>query len=117
MSDARIHHDGRRRLPVLTNRLWGIKTRLSILTFLQFAVWGCYLVSLGQYLGAAGPGSGHTVVYAAGAARPVCAALMGAVADRFVPAQRLLGLCHAVAAVMMMLTGTTYTRIPTRGSP
>ena len=105
MSDARIHHDGRRRLPFLTNSVMGIKTRLSILTFLQFAVWGCYLVSLGQYLGAAGLGSGIPWFYAAGGFAALFApALMGAVADRFVPAQRLLGLCHAVAAVMMMLT-------------
>ncbi|WP_290395958.1 hypothetical protein, partial [uncultured Muribaculum sp.] len=27
------------------------KIRLSILSFLQFAVWGSYLVCLGQYLG------------------------------------------------------------------
>ena len=33
------------------------KIRLSILSFLQFAVWGSYLVCLGQYLGPAGLGS------------------------------------------------------------
>lgn len=95
----------------------GIKTRLSILTFLQFAVWGCYLVSLGQYLGAAGLGSGIPWFYAAGGFAALFApALMGAVADRFVPAQRLLGLCHAVAAVMMMLTWHYGYTHPTRGS-
>ncbi|MDE6461081.1 MAG: MFS transporter, partial [Paramuribaculum sp.] len=30
--------------------------RLSILNFLQFAVWGSYLVCLGQYLGPSGLG-------------------------------------------------------------
>ena len=83
----------------------GIKTRLSILTFLQFAVWGCYLVSLGQYLGAAGLGVRIQWFYAAGGFVALFVpALMGAVADRFIPAQRLLGACHGMAAVMMLLT-------------
>ncbi len=34
----------------------GIKTRLAALSFLEFAVWGSYLVSLGLYLGSVGLG-------------------------------------------------------------
>ena len=83
----------------------GIKFRLSLLTFLQFAVWGCYLVSLGQYLGAAGLGTSIQWFYAVGGFVALfMPALMGAVADRFVPAQSLLALCHAGAALMMGLT-------------
>ena len=33
-----------------------IKTRLAALSFLEFAVWGSYLVSLGLYLGSVGLG-------------------------------------------------------------
>ena len=31
-----------------------IKIRLIILSFLQFAVWGAYLTSMGNYLGSIG---------------------------------------------------------------
>lgn len=70
----------------------GIKSRLSLLTFLQFAVWGSYLVSLGQYLGSSGLGREIQWFYAVGGfAALFMPALMGAVADRYVQAQKLLG--------------------------
>ena len=31
-----------------------IKIRLTILNFLEFAVWGAYLISMGLYLGGSG---------------------------------------------------------------
>ena len=34
----------------------GIKIRLMVLSFLQFAVWGAYLTSMGRYLGDVGLG-------------------------------------------------------------
>lgn len=81
----------------------GIKFRLSLLTFLQFAVWGSYLVSLGQYLGSVGLGREIQWFYAVGGfAALFMPALMGAVADRFVPAQKLLGTCHLLAASFML---------------
>lgn len=80
----------------------GIKIRLSLLTFLQFAVWGSYLVSLGQYLGSAGLGREIQWFYAvSGFVALFMPALMGAVADRYVQAQKLLGTCHLIAATFM----------------
>ena len=38
------------------NNTLKLKTRLSALGFLEFAVWGSYLVSLGLYLNAVGLG-------------------------------------------------------------
>ena len=35
----------------------GIKTRLALMNFLEFAVWGAYLTCMGNYLGTAGLGS------------------------------------------------------------
>ena len=32
-------------------------------------------------------------------------AIVGVIADRWVPAQRMLALCHAVSAVLMAVTG------------
>lgn len=81
----------------------GIKFRLALLIFLQFAVWGSYLVSLGQYLGSAGLGRDIQWFYAVGGfAALFMPALMGAVADRYIQAQKLLGACHFAAAAFML---------------
>lgn len=81
-----------------------IKTRLSILTYLQFAIWGCYLVSLGQYLGSAGLGSYIQWFFVVGGlVALVMPALVGAIADRFIQGQRLMGICHFLAAGFMFL--------------
>ena len=42
------------------------KIRLSFLSFMQFAVWGSYLICLGQFLGSAGLGSEISWFYAVG---------------------------------------------------
>lgn len=83
-----------------------IKLRLSVLSFLEFAVWGSYLVSLGIYLGSVGLGS-HTFWFytVQGLVSLFMPALVGIVADRWVPAQKMLSLCHGLAAVFMLLAG------------
>lgn len=79
-----------------------IKLRLTIMNFLQFAIWGAYLTSMGRYLGAAGFSEGIGNFYAMqGIVSLFMPALMGIVADRWIPAQRLLGLCHAIAGGLM----------------
>ncbi len=82
------------------------KVRLVVLSFLQFAVWGAYLTSMGRYLGDAGLGTYIGWFYAVqGIVSIFMPAIIGIVADRWVPAQRLLAFCHAMAAVFMILTG------------
>lgn len=82
------------------------KVRLIVLSFLQFAVWGAYLTSMGRYLGDAGLGTYIGWFYAVqGIVSIFMPAIIGIVADRWVPAQRLLAFCHAMAAVFMILTG------------
>lgn len=79
-----------------------MKARLSVLYFLQFAVWGCYLSCLGQLLGAGGLGRDIQWFYAAvGIVSLFTPALAGHLADRFIPAPRLLALCHFCAACAM----------------
>lgn len=80
-----------------------MKTRLSILFFLQFAVWGSYLVSLGQFLGSAGLGADIQWFYAAGGFVALfMPALAGTVADRYIAPQKVLGGCHFIAALFML---------------
>ena len=80
-----------------------IKLRLTVMNFLQFAIWGAYLTSMGRYLGDAGFTEGIGNFYAVqGIVSLFMPALMGIVADRWIPAQRLLGLCHALAGGLML---------------
>ena len=83
-----------------------IKFRLIVMNFLIFAVWGAYLCSLGIYLGRIGMGANIGKFFAIqGIVSLFMPALMGIVADRWIPAQKLLGICHFLAAVFMALAG------------
>lgn len=81
-----------------------IKLRLTAMNFLQFAVWGAYLTSMGRYLAGVGLGEQIGSFYAMqGIVSLFMPALMGIVADRWVPAQKLLGVCHFLAGWMMIV--------------
>lgn len=83
-----------------------IKLRLSILNFLEYAVWGAYLTSMGSWLASIGLGDKIGWFYAMqGFVSIFIPPLMGMVADRWIPAQRLLGICHALAAAFLALAG------------
>jgi len=83
-----------------------IKFRLIILSFLQFAVWGAYLTSMGNYLGSVGLGPEIGYFYAMqGVVSIFIPAIMGIIADRWIPAQKLLGICHGLAALFLLLAG------------
>ena len=79
-----------------------LKVRLIILVFLQYAVWGTYLISIGRYLALAGLGSQIKWFFALnGLVSLFMPALMGIVSDRFIEAQRTLSVCHLLAGVFM----------------
>ncbi len=80
-----------------------LKTRLTVMNFLEFAVWGAYLTSMGNYLGRAGMGTEISWFYAIqGIVSIFMPTLVGIVADRFVQPQRLLGICHLIAGLFMV---------------
>lgn len=80
-----------------------LKARLVAMNFLEFAVWGAYLTSMGNYLGSHGLGANIGWFYAIqGIVSIFMPGLMGMIADRWVPAQRLLGLCHLLAGSFML---------------
>ena len=80
-----------------------LKIRLSIMNFLEFAVWGAYLTCMGNYLGIAGSGSQIAWFYAIqGIVSIFMPTLMGIVADKWIQPQRLLGLCHLAAGIFML---------------
>ena len=75
----------------------GIKFRLIAMNFLQYAIWGSWLISLGAYLGGGLDFSGLQIgsfFATMGIASLFMPAVMGIIADRWIPAQKLLGICH-----------------------
>lgn len=83
-----------------------LKARLSLLNFLEFAVWGSYLISMGMYLGT--HGLSHQVFWfytVQGLVSIFMPALIGIVADRWIPAQKTLSICHFLAGAFMIATG------------
>ena len=83
-----------------------MKLRLTVMNFLQFAIWGTYLTSMGTYLMNVGLGDRIGMFYALqGVVSLFMPTLMGMVADRWVPAQKLLGWCHLTGAICIGLMG------------
>ena len=79
-----------------------LKIRLALMNFLEFAVWGAYLTSMGTYLVNHGMAQHIGIFYAMqGIVSIFMPAIMGIVADRWIPAQRLLGFCHLIAGLFM----------------
>jgi NHS family xanthosine MFS transporter len=79
----------------------GLKFRLVIMNFLQYAIWGAWLISLGAYLGGNLKFEGFQIgsfFATMGVASLFMPAIMGIIADRWIPAQKLLGICHLLAA-------------------
>ncbi len=83
-----------------------ISARLILMNFLEFAVWGAYLTSLGRYLGNIGLSNEIKWFFAMqGIVSIFMPALMGIVADRYMQAQKVLSLCHGLAGVFMAGAG------------
>ncbi len=80
-----------------------IKSRLILMNFLEFAVWGAYLTCMGNYLGRAGLGTEISLFYAIqGIVSIFMPTLIGIVGDKYIQPQRLLGICHFLAGAFMM---------------
>ncbi len=86
-----------------------IKVRLVAMNFMQFFVWGIWLISLGGYMGETfGPKEGQSIGLSIGRtygsmgwASLIMPALMGIVADKYLSAQKVLGICHIVAGAII----------------
>ena len=86
-----------------------IKHRLIVMNFLQFFVWGSWLISLGAYMIVTLNFTGGQVgsIYATmGIASLFMPALLGIVADRWMNAERVFGVCHLVGAALLFWAST-----------
>jgi nucleoside transporter len=80
-----------------------LKIRLVIMNFLEFAVWGAYLTSMGRYLSGVGMGDNIGWFYSVqGLVSLFMPALVGIVADRWLQAQKVYSLCHLLAGAFMI---------------
>ena len=83
-----------------------VRIRLILMNFLQWAVWGAYLTSMGSYLVSVGLAEKIGLFYAMqGVVSIFMPAIIGIIADKYIPAQKLLGLCHLVAGAAMVAAG------------
>lgn len=83
-----------------------VSVRLIIMNFLEFAVWGAYLTSMGSFLAESGFGPQIWLFFATqGFVSIFMPALMGIIADKWIPAQKVLSLCQGLAGAAMLGAG------------
>ncbi|MGC8750129.1 nucleoside permease [Hydrotalea sp.] len=81
-----------------------VKLRLIVLSFLEFFIWGSWLITVGAYWfqnkGWTGEDFGK-IFSTMGISAIFMPAIMGIIADRWINAERLLGLCHLIGAIIL----------------
>lgn len=85
------------------NEQQAVLPRLSLMMFLEFFVWGSWFVTIGVYLTKGvgfpeGMGTAYGVGPLAAIASPL---LLGLFADRYLPTQVALGICHLLGAGLL----------------
>lgn len=79
-----------------------IKFRLTVMSFLQFFVWGAWLITIGNYwFGTKGwSGAEFGAIFSTlGLSSIVMPAITGIIADRFMNAERLYGILHILGGI------------------
>src|SRR4030095_4414381 len=83
-----------------------MKLRLGAMMFLEFFIWGGWFVTMGTYLATSLGASGAEIgsAYSTQSWGAIVAPFVfGLVADRYVSAERLLGVIHLAGAALMFL--------------
>lgn len=81
-----------------------IKYRLTIMSFLQFFVWGAWLITVGNYWFATKQWSGSefgAIFSTLGLSSILMPALTGIIADKFINAERLYGILHILGGLAL----------------
>ena len=81
-----------------------IKNRLTLMSFLQFFVWGAWLITVGNYWFATKQWSGAefgAVFSTLGISSILMPALTGIIADRWVNAEKLYGILHILGGLAL----------------
>ena len=81
-----------------------IKNRLTLMSFLQFFVWGAWLITVGNYWFASKQWSGAefgAVFSTLGLSSILMPALTGIIADKFINAEKLYGILHILGGLIL----------------
>nr|WP_315151180.1 nucleoside permease [uncultured Flavobacterium sp.] len=81
-----------------------IKNRLTLMSFLQFFVWGAWLITVGNYWFATKQWSGAefgAIFSTLGLSSIIMPALTGIIADRWVNAEKLYGILHILGGLAL----------------
>ena len=98
--------------------MFSIKNRLIVMNFLQFFVWGSWLITIGAYWfqtlpklypavnetthGSVWTGSAFGALFSTmGIASLFMPAIMGIIADKWINAEKLYGICHILGAITL----------------
>ena len=86
-----------------------IQFRLTVMNFVQFFLWGAWLISFGAYMSKSLGFSGIQIgsIYGTmGVASMFMPGLMGIIADRWLNAERLYGILHLIGAGLLIWAST-----------
>ncbi|NDV84082.1 nucleoside permease [Bacteroides sp. 51] len=92
-----------------------MKFRLIIMNFLQYFIWGAWLISFGSYVGNNLGFDGVQIgsfFATMGIASLFMPGLMGIIADRWMPAEKLLGICHLIGAGLLVTASFQTEYVP-----
>ncbi len=81
-----------------------IKLRLTVLQFMEFFIWGAWLISFGNYMFSKGMGENIGTLFASlGFASLIMPTIAGIIADRWINSERLLGILHLLGGVFLFM--------------
>jgi MFS transporter, NHS family, xanthosine permease len=82
-----------------------IKLKLTIMSFLQFFVWGAWLITIGNYWFGTKHWSGAefgAIFSTLGISSIIMPAITGIIADKFINAERLYGILHVLGGIALL---------------
>ncbi len=99
------------------NKVRWVYPRLQLAYLLQFAIWGSWAVALGGYLNGkmSGPHIGYLFM-AIPLGAIIAPMFIGPIADRYFPAQKVLGLLHLISGAALVVCGVICAQAESRAA-
>jgi MFS family permease len=82
-----------------------VNIRLSVMMFLEYAIWGAWYVTVGNFMGANGM---QSEIYWAYTVSPIASIVspffLGMIADRFFATEKVLGFLHIIGGIALFIS-------------